>query len=271
MDYYQRSSYRSNRSGKKFRQKPSSDTSNLFLFYILPFIVFNGILFYCITATPKITLNIQESNDYLTTEASMVIESWFPTKSISLNMDGEELEPEKGKRRTYTVPINRNGVLKATVVNINGMSSTIFRHVNILDDNPPAFEHATLDDGILILQVTDSQSLVNPDSVYATDSANQVRQPLSVERLGTSADNTISYELTFEMDLNGLHVFIQDKAGNEAQKTFTTHREGTLDVLQVGADDEEVPQPQAGAGEEVPAESLEEAESSAEEASSETS
>lgn len=98
MDYYQRSSYRSNRSGKKFRQKPSSDTSNLFLFYILPFIVFNGILFYCITATPKITLNIQESNDYLTTEASMVIESWFPTKSISLNMDGEELEPEKGIR-----------------------------------------------------------------------------------------------------------------------------------------------------------------------------
>ncbi len=250
MDYYQRSSYRSNRSGKKFRQKPSSDTSNLFLFYILPFIVFNGILFYCITATPKITLNIQESNDYLTTEASMVIESWFPTKSISLNMDGEELEPEQGKRRTYTVPINRNGVLKATVVNINGMSSTIFRHVNILDDNPPAFEHATLDDGILILQVTDSQSLVNPDSVYATDSANQ---------------------LTFEMDLNGLHVFIQDKAGNEAQKTFTTHREGTLDVLEVGADDEEAPQPQVGAGEEVPAGSLEEAETSAEEASSEAS
>ena len=94
---------------------------------------------------------------------------------------------------------------------------------------------------------------------------------MSVERLGTSADNTISYELTFEMDLNGLHVFIQDKAGNEAQKTFTTHREGTLDVLEVGADDEEAPQPQVGAGEEVPAGSLEEAETSAEEASSEAS
>ncbi len=245
MEYYQRSSYRSNRSGKKFRQRPSGDTSNLFLFYILPFLVFNGILFYCITATPKLSLNIMETNDYLTTEASMVIESWFPTKSISLNMDGEELEPEKGKKRTYTVPITRNGVLKATVVNVNGMSTTIFRHVNILDDNPPAFEHATLDDGILILRVTDSQSLVNPDSVYATDSAGQQRQPLSVERLDTSADNTISYELTFEMDLNGLHVFIQDKAGNEAQKTFTTHREGTLDVLEVGEDEAEGEEPAA--------------------------
>ena len=197
MEYYQKSSYR---SSKKYKQKSSGGLPDLLLFYILPFVLFNSILFYCVASSPKISLEVQDTNDYLSTEASMTIESWFPTKSISFNMDGEELEPVKGKRRTYTVPITRNGVLEVTVVNLNGMSSTVFRHVNVLDDIPPSFENATLDE----------------DTV----------------------DNTTAYSLTFEMDLNGLHVYVQDKAGNEAQKTFSTHKEGNLDVLEVGPEEE---------------------------------
>lgn len=250
MEYYQKSSYRS--SGK-FRQQRSFDgLPGLILFYILPFIVFNSLLFYCVTSTPKVTLDVLDTNDYLTTEASMTIESWFPTKSISLNMDGEELEPVKGKRRTYTVPVTRNGVLEANVVNLNGMSTTIFRHVNILDDNPPAFENATLEDGILTLRVSDSQSLVNPDAIYATDSANVRREALSIERIDLTADNLIDYQLTFQMDLSGLHVYVQDKAGNEAQRTFTTHKEGNLDVLEVDDNEEDILDTALPEGEESP-------------------
>ncbi|MCI8659926.1 MAG: hypothetical protein HFG54_06740 [Lachnospiraceae bacterium] len=236
MEYYQKSSYR---SGGRYQKKSSGNLPGLFLFYILPFIVFNGLLFYCVTSAPKISLELRDTNDYLTSEATMTIDSWFPTKKISVNMDGEILELTKGKRRSYTVPVTRNGVLEATVVNLNGMSSTVFRHVNILDDNPPSFENASLEDGLLTLRVSDSQSLVNPDSVYATDSVGQQRSPLSVERIENQTDNTIDYELQFDMDLNGLHVFIQDKAGNEAQKTFYTHKEGNLDVLEVDSPEEE--------------------------------
>lgn len=240
MEYRRKSSYR---SGGRYYQRPSGDLPSLFLFYILPFLIFNGILFYCVTSTPKVTLEIRDTNDYVTAEASMTIDSWFPTKSISVNMDGEELELTKGKRRTYTIPVTRNGVLEATIVNLNGMSSTVFRHVNILDDNPPAFENASLEDGILTLRVSDSQSLINPDSIYATDSADQVLSPLSVERIENTADNTASYEVLFEMDLHGLHIYAQDKAGNEARRTFSTHKEGNLDVLEVN--DEEGPQKEA--------------------------
>ncbi len=235
MEYYQKSSYR---SSKKYKQKSSGGLPDLLLFYILPFVLFNSILFYCVASSPKISLEVQDTNDYLSTEASMTIESWFPAKSISFNMDGEELEPVKGKRRTYTVPITRNGVLEVTVVNLNGMSSTVFRHVNVLDDIPPSFENATLDDGILTLRVTDSQSLVNSDAIYAVDSTGAQRTPLSVERIEDTVDNTTAYSLTFEMDLSGLHVYVQDKAGNEAQKTFSTHKEGNLDVLEVGPEEE---------------------------------
>ncbi len=234
MEYRRKSSYRS--SGKYY-QSPSGGLQSLILFYILPFVIFNGLLFYCVTSTPKVTLELHDTNDYLTAEAAMTIDSWFPTKSVSVNMDGEELEMTKGKRRTYTIPVTRNGVLEAKVVNLNGMTSTVFRHVNILDDNPPAFENATLEDGTLTLRASDSQSLINPDSIYATDSTGQTRSPLSVERIENTADNTINYEILFEMDLNGLHVYIQDKAGNEARRTFLTHKEGNLDVLEVNEEE----------------------------------
>ncbi len=253
MEYYQKSAYRSN---KKYKQKSSGGLPDLLLFYILPFIVFNSILFYCVASSPKINLEIQDTKDYLSTQASMTIESWFPTKSISFNMDGEELEPVKDKRRTYSVPITRNGVLEVTVVNLNGMSSTVFKHVNVLDDIPPSFENATLEDGILMLRVTDSQSLVNSDAIYAVDSAGIQRAPLSVERIEDTIDNTTAYSITFEMDLNGLHVYVQDKAGNEAQKTFTTHKEGNLDVLEVGPEEDPTDQVNA-APDALPAENQE--------------
>ena len=253
MEYYQKSAYRSN---KKYKQKSSGGLPDLLLFYILPFIVFNSILFYCVASSPKINLEIQDTKDYLSTQASMTIESWFPTKSISFNMDGEELEPVKDKRRTYSVPITRNGVLEVTVVNLNGMSSTVLKHVNVLDDIPPSFENATLEDGILMLRVTDSQSLVNSDAIYAVDSAGIQRAPLSVERIEDTIDNTTAYSITFEMDLNGLHVYVQDKAGNEAQKTFTTHKEGNLDVLEVGPEEDPTDQVNA-APDALPAENQE--------------
>ncbi len=253
MEYYQKSAYRSN---KKYKQKSSGGLPDLLLFYILPFIVFNSILFYCVASSPKINLEIQDTKDYLSTQASMTIESWFPTKSISFNMDGEELEPVKDKRRTYSVPITRNGVLEVTVVNLNGMSSTVFKHVNVLDDIPPSFENATLEDGILMLRVTDSQSLVNSDAIYAVDSAGIQRAPLSVERIEDTIDNTTAYSITFEMDLNGLHVYVQDKAGNEAQKTFTTHKEGNLDILEVGPEEDPTDQVNA-APDALPAENQE--------------
>ena len=253
MEYYQKSAYRSN---KKYKQKSSGGLPDLLLFYILPFIVFNSILFYCVASSPKINLEIQDTKDYLSTQASMTIESWFPTKSISFNMDGEELEPVKDKRRTYSVPITRNGVLEVTVVNLNGMSSTVFKHVNVLDDIPPSFENATLEDGILMLRVTDSQSLVNSDAIYAVDSAGIQHAPLSVERIEDTIDNTTAYSITFEMDLNGLHVYVQDKAGNEAQKTFTTHKEGNLDVLEVGPEEDPTDQVNA-APDALPAENQE--------------
>lgn len=219
MEQYRSSS---SRNSGRYRRKKSSGSVPTILFYILPFLLFNGILFYCVTTKPTATLTLEDTTDYLTTSATLKIGSWFPTKSVSINLDGVELEPEKGKKRTYTVSISKNGVLEAVVTNINGMSVSQFEHVNILDENPPAFENERIQDGIVTVSVTDSQSGVDFDSVYALNAANEQLIPLEVDR----STNTVSYE----MESSGLFIFAKDKAGNEAKATFTSRREGELEM-----------------------------------------
>lgn len=220
--------YRNNTARRRTNQykKPQSGNElvTLFLFYILPFIIFNAILFFIVTSRPKITVELADTHDYLTTETTLTIKSWYPRKSISLSMDNEELEMTKGKGRTYTATITKNGVIEATVTNLNGMTTTVFEQVNILDDNPPSIDEGDIIDGIVTMTVSDSQSGINFDSIYALNSRQEQVEPINIDK--TTA--TISYM----MDSAGLSVFVQDKAGNEVRGNFTSHKEGDVDILE---------------------------------------
>lgn len=221
MSRYQNSSFRPN---GRYTKQTGDGFLHVLLFYILPFLLFNGILFYCVTARPKIVLELGDTNDYLTTTATLKISSWFPTKSISVSMHGEEIELGKPEKRTYTIPIYKNGLLEANVTNLNGMVSAEFVQIDILDDNPPTIEDAQIADGIVKVTVTDSQSGVNFDSIYAVNANGEQLVPLTVDR----ETNTLS----FEMDPAGLQVFAQDRAGNEVRGSFTSRKEGEVETLE---------------------------------------
>lgn len=224
MERYQNSSYR---QPGRYQKKQSGGWPQILLFYVLPFLLFNGILFYCVIAKPKIEIAVADTNDYLSTQVTLTVKSWFPTKSISVTIDGEEVELEKGKKRTYTTTVYKNGSVEASVVNLNGMPANAWEHINVLDDMPPAFDSTEILDGVVTLTISDSQSGVSFESIYALNSAEQKVEPLTVDR----STNTLS----FEMDPAGLHVFAQDKAGNEVQGTFTSHKEGDVETLEGGA------------------------------------
>lgn len=228
MDYSKRSSYpRTNR----YRKKQNNDWITILLFYVLPFLVVNAIIFFCATTRPKIVIETADTTDYLSTEVTVTIKSWFPTKDIQFSMEGEELTAEKGKKRTYTMTITKNGAIEATVTNINGMSTTEWEHVNVLDESKPNVENTSITDGIVTFTVTDSQSGVNFDSIYAENSKGERLAPLAVDR-STST-------LSFEMDPDGLHVYAQDKAGNEVLANFTSHKEGEVERLEGGVEETE--------------------------------
>lgn len=257
---YSRTSSASRSSRRPAKKKP--EWAEVLLFYVLPFLVFNSLLFYCVTARPKVLVELADTNDYLTTEATVTLKSWFPTKEITFSMDGETLEAEKGKGRTYTIPITKNGVIEVSVTNLNGMSALEFGHVNILDDNPPSMENTSIADGIVKLTISDSQSGVNLDSVYATDSTGQTVTPLSVDR------STATF--TFEMDPQGLHIHAQDKAGNEVLGNFTSHKESGVETLQ-GNVEEVTPQDETAPAETSQSETSGTETSGAETSGSETS
>ena len=228
MEQYQNSaSHRDHR----YRRKKQSEWPHILLFYVLPFIVFNSILFVCVTTKPKLGVVVEDTNDYLSTNVVLTVKSFFPTKSVSMTLDGEPLELTKGKHRTYTATVYKNGSVETSVVNLNGMPATVFEHVNVLDDNPPEFSSTDIKDGIVTISLADSQSGINFDSIYALNSAGERVEPTSVDR----ASNTLS----FEMDPAGLHIYARDKADNEVQGTFTSHKEGSVETLEGGAVDPE--------------------------------
>ncbi|MDO4267218.1 MAG: hypothetical protein Q4C73_02000 [Eubacteriales bacterium] len=227
MDRYQKPSSR--RSGR-YRRKAASEWPHIFLFYILPFFVFNGILLLLVISKPRVTLAVGDSTDYLSCQVTLTVDSWFPTKTVELQMDGETLELTKGPKRTYTASVSRNGMAEAYVVNLNGMPVQVFRQVNVLDDTLPHFESASVDDGILTVVLSDTQSGINYDSIYGLNSEGGQVLPLTVnQETGT---------LTFTMDPEGLQIFVQDKAGNESRCNYTSHMEGTQDVLNSFAEDD---------------------------------
>ena len=228
MEHYHQSSYR--RSGRH-RQKPASEWPPILLFYILPFIVFNAIVFHLVTAKPRFELTVADTSDYQTTTATLTMKSWLPAKSIVMELDGENLELTKDKKRTYTTTLHRNGSLQAIVTNFNGMPVDSIKYVNILDDTPPTFSASHIEEGVLTVTLTDSQAGINYDSVYALNSTGERVLPLVANR----DLNTFS----FTMDSAGLRIFVQDMAGNESQGSFTSHKENGSDVLDSAPEPEE--------------------------------
>lgn len=223
------STYRnpSNHRRRKVTYHDSSDGFiSIFLYYVLPFAIVNALIFFCVTTSPKYRLTVGETHDYLTTDVSLTIDSWFPTKSITFTMDAEPIEMIKVKNRSYRATITKNGVLEANITNINGMSSVQFAHIDILDDGPPEILASVVEDGIITLSFSDAQSGINLDSIYALNSSDERLEPLTLDRPTAT--------VTFEMDSAGLRIYAQDMAGNQVQGTFTSYVEGDEEILEGG-------------------------------------
>lgn len=209
---------------EQYRRRSDKDGFlHILLFYILPFIVFNSVIFILVTATPKVSITVAETGDYLTTEVTIRTQSLLPLKSITADLDGEIIDLGKKEKGAYTIVIAKNGLLDVELTGFNGMKSAQYEHIDILDDTPPVIENAHVDDGIVTITFTDSQSGINIDSVHAADSVGQTVKPLNVD----PSTNTFS----FTMDPAGLRVSGQDRAGNAVQGVFTSHKEGGSETL----------------------------------------
>lgn len=190
----------------------TDDWLHILLFYVLPFVVVNGLIFFFVTATPKCTLTIGDNHDYISADIEFTLKSVLPTKNLTVTLDSEPIELTKKGKKTYTATLQKNGLLEISVSSINGMSTTVYEPVSVLDDIPPSVEEYSIEEGILTFQIIDTQSGIDYNSIYATDSQGLTVLPTSINKQTGS--------ITFLMDTQGLTVHSKDMTGNESQTVF---------------------------------------------------
>ncbi|GLC82412.1 hypothetical protein [Lacrimispora brassicae] len=197
------------------------------LFYVLPFIVINGLIFFLVTAKPKGQVTIGESSDYISTTMELKINSLLPVKSIEVALDGASVEVKKSGLKTYTAVLTNNGVLEVKLTSFNKMKTALYEQVDVLDDTPPTIKDNVFEDGVLSFRLEDSQSGVDFSSVFGCDEEHPEILPLSIDR------NTglVSFELKNE----NLTIKAKDKIGNELHVTFTPQGESIDEETENGA------------------------------------
>lgn len=200
------------------RPKKWSGWMDVLLFYLLPFILVNGILFILVASKPHITIQVADTKDYRTTTATVTVTSLLPIQEFTSSQEDSPLEMTEEKKGCYTAAITRNGVIEIYAKGLNGMTDVQYEHVNILDDVAPLVgDQYSIQDGILTLTLDDSQSGLDWTSVYGVTASGLSVTPVSVDKqTGT---------FTFEMNEESLVIYASDLAGNPMQATFSTHME----------------------------------------------
>ena len=224
MNHYNNQS-RSNRgkAGSPYRRDSGkSGFLTVILFYVLPFLVINGLIFFLVTVKPKGEIIIEESSDYISTTIELKIKSYLPLKDMEVTLDGTPVEVTKTGSRIYTAVLTSNGSLEARLTSFNGMKTVVNEPVDVLDDTPPAVKDNVFKDGVLSFRLEDTQSGVDFSSITGSDENDPQILPLSIDR-STGL-------ITFEMDKENIAVIAKDMIGNELHVTFTPEGESIEDV-----------------------------------------
>lgn len=190
---------------------------SVLLFYVLPFIVINGLIFFLVTSRPKGDITIGESSDYISTTMELKIKSLLPVNSMEVSLNGSPVEITKTGLKSYSAVLKSNGTLTVKLTCFNKMKTVIDEQVDVLDDTPPVIKDKVVENGILSFRLEDSQSGVDYSSISACDEDNQDIAPMSIDRS--------TGRVTFELIKDNLNITAKDNIGNELHVTITPQGE----------------------------------------------
>ena len=211
------SNYKSNHSGRSGgrilydahgTRVKSSVLSNKYvrflLFGLLPYLVINGVILLLVCATPRVNVEVKNTDDYVSTEVDFTIKSILPLKDLQVSLESEPVEYEKSGS-TYKCFVKQNGTFAVEAKSINGMTRMVYTDVSMLDDTAPSVDESSIniERGLLHFTISDTQSGVNYDSVYAIINDSEEIYPSEIDKsLGyitmTLPKNTEFIELHFE-------------------------------------------------------------------------
>ena len=196
---------------------------NVVLFYIIPFLLINLLIFFLVTLRPKFKLHIEESVDFRSAEIELEMHPRLPLAAFDVKLDDTPLNLENLGGGHYKTSVDKNGTLEVTVRYINGMSRTQYEHIGSVDDQPPLISGDELDGNMLTVSFDDPQSGINYDSIYAMDADEERVLPSSLDESENKA--------VFQVLTSRLEVHVSDQLGHEAVANFTE-----LDAMGNGGD-----------------------------------
>jgi len=185
---------------------------SLLLFWILPFILINTILFVIFTSAPKFDVVVDDPGDFASANVSIKVKSIFPNNGVTATLAGEPFELTKGDDGTYTATAYNNGTLQVEVVNKNGINKIIYETISCIDDAPPTLTQADTASGFVSLYVDDTQSGVNYNSIYAVTTDSATIYPSLMDQ-GESL-------VAFYYDTKSIEIHACDNVGHETIATF---------------------------------------------------
>ena len=213
MENYKNYGYLNLANQTRGRRKPKKNTFlHTLLFYILPFIVVNLIIFLIVTLPPNFEITINNLGDHKNAEVIVEIKSLYPVKEFSATLNSEPLEMTQEEKRTYRTTVQSNGTLQVTVTNLNGMTKTNYENISYIDEDPPIVTEADSGFGYASMYARDSMSGVDFDNIYAIEADGRQIKPSLVD----PGDGLV----VFNYDSDSIEVHIPDKAGRDAVTTF---------------------------------------------------
>ena len=196
---------------------------NVFLFYVIPFLLLNLLIFFLVTLRPKFKLHIEESVDFRSAEIELEMHPRLPLAAFDVKLDDTPLNLENLGGGHYKTSVDKNGTLEVTVRYINGMSRTQYEHIGSVDDQPPLISGEELDGNMLTVSFDDAQSGVDYDSIYGIDANEEHVLPRSIDDTAHTA--------VFQITTDRLEIHASDKLGHEAVCNFSE-----LDAMGNGGD-----------------------------------
>lgn len=216
----------------------SNKLKHALLFYALPYLVINGLIFMLVTTAPKIDIKVVETNDYRTTQVEFTVNSLLPLKSLTADIESKEVEFTK-EGSTYTATVDLNGTFYVDAIGINGMHGSASADVSVLDATAPILdaENCEISGGDLQFIITDSQSGVNFESIYGIYKGGEVRPtsydpetgiviiPFITDSLEIHAEdmvgNAVIGNISATTDYTGSSDAAEDTAAGEADESDT--------------------------------------------------
>lgn len=193
-----------------------SGLSRFLLGFLIPYLIINGLVLLFVIQAPTITASEPDTKDYQNAEVSFKVSSLIPLKSVTASIEGQDVPLEKSGS-SYKCTVTNNGNLTVTAVAINSMTKSSHIQINLLDEANPVIDEdsVVLGAGYLEFVVSDTQSGVDWDSIYAVDSLGNNLKPTDV--------NKTTGKVTFSMAADSISVYVKDLANNEAQANFAVN------------------------------------------------